>query len=559
MIKDHLGNVRMLLTEEQKVDKYPVASLETSKLSTEQAYYNINTNQIATGSSVIGLPTYTNDNGIGNNPPDPAFETSNSQKLYFLNSNNAKTGLGITLKVMAGDKIDIFGKSYYFQNNTGGSTANSAVGLLEILNGFLGTPAGAVASGAHEAVTATQLNSLSGTTSGINSLLSNQTTDNNQYTEKPKAYINYILFDEQFKSVGSGFSAVGENSELKDHHQDLQDIEVPKNGYVYIYCSNESPVDVYFDNLQVVHTQGRITEETHYYPFGFVMSGISSKDAGGIQNKFLYSSKELHSKEFSDGSGLEAYDYGARMYDQQLGRFWQVDPLADSMRRMSPYTFAYNNPIRFIDPDGMAPEDVVLDIQRTKNKDGTYSYSAKATINLTIVDPKGKMTSSAQQQAKDIAKNFGGMVYAKVGKEENVAINVSVELNLSVVSNAKDAKSTDYIIQAVQDIPGNPIGLGAIDGDVGAVESNLGSQMGKVVMHELGHIMGLQHSEGTLMNPNSDNNPSYQDTKIGHAAKRQLWGFIGNYQTNGTYRTLSTPKDSRQELKEFVQNNGITQ
>ncbi|HWR32612.1 MAG TPA: helix-turn-helix domain-containing protein, partial [Chitinophagaceae bacterium] len=137
MLKDHLGNVRMVLTEEQQQDKYPVASLEDAKISIEQQYYTINTSNIVLANTVTGLPNYINDNGIGNNPPDPPFEQANSQKLYKLNSNTNKTGLGIALKVMAGDKLDILGKSYYFENNTGGSGANSAIPVLEILNGLI--------------------------------------------------------------------------------------------------------------------------------------------------------------------------------------------------------------------------------------------------------------------------------------------------------------------------------------------------------------------------------------------------------------------------------------
>jgi RHS repeat-associated protein len=291
------------------------------------------------------------------------------------------------------------------------------------------------------------------------------------------------------------------------------------------------------------------------------MAGISSRAAGGIHNKVLYNSKELQSSEFSDGSGLEQYDYGARFYDQQIGRWHTVDPLADSMRRYSPYAFAYNNPMRFVDPDGMQPDDVVLQVQRTKNQDGTYSYSATATINLTVVDPKGKFSSVAQDEAKKIAKNFGGTVYATVGKEQNVAIHVNVELNINVVTNVNNAKSSDYIVQMVSDIPGNAIGQADnVGGDVGAVENNLSAkQMGNVLMHELGHIMGLEHRAGTLMNETNDTNPNYQNNQIGHAAKRQLWSFIGNYQQNGTYRTLNTPKDSRQELKEYLKRSGITQ
>ena len=134
-------------------------------------------------------------------------------------------------------------------------------------------------------------------------------------------------------------------------------IPVDKNGYVYVYFTNESDELVYFDNFNVSHEHGPLLEETNYYPFGLVQAGISSKSLGPVENKYQYNGKELQHKEFSDGEGLEWYDYGARMYDPQIGRWNHIDGLSELISAWSPYSYGFNNPIKFIDLDGRMNAD----------------------------------------------------------------------------------------------------------------------------------------------------------------------------------------------------------
>ena len=302
MIKDHLGNVRMVLTDEGQKDIYPVASLEPTKIATEKLYYDIKDAQVVDKGIATGITNYINDNGIGNNPADATFSATNSTKLYQLNSNTAKTGLGITLKVMAGDKIDVFGKSYYF-TNTSGTSGNNTVPIIDLLTAFLSAPAAAATTAGHGLITPSLINTPTGIT-GINNMAALQTNQSNTTPTKPRAFINVLFFDEQFNAVDFKISMVGNNSVVKDHFTELQNLMATKSGYVYIYCSNESPVNVFFDNLQVVQTRGPILEETHYYPFGLTMAGISSKAAGKLENR----------RKFNDGTELNT-DFDINLYE----------------------------------------------------------------------------------------------------------------------------------------------------------------------------------------------------------------------------------------------------
>jgi RHS repeat-associated protein len=56
-------------------------------------------------------------------------------------------------------------------------------------------------------------------------------------------------------------------------------------------------------------------------------------------------------------NNFETLDYGARMYDPQIGRWHTSDHLAEVSRRWSTCIYCYNNPLCFVDSDGMFADE----------------------------------------------------------------------------------------------------------------------------------------------------------------------------------------------------------
>ncbi|CAG5068871.1 hypothetical protein DYBT9623_01603 [Dyadobacter sp. CECT 9623] len=97
----------------------------------------------------------------------------------------------------------------------------------------------------------------------------------------------------------------------------------------------------------VFDEKGSTLQRTDYYPFGLCINrdGAVPK-VQDWANRYLYNGKERQ-------VGAGYVDYGARMYMPEIGRWGTTDPMSEVARRFSPYTYGNDNPLIFIDPDGM--------------------------------------------------------------------------------------------------------------------------------------------------------------------------------------------------------------
>jgi len=341
-LKDHLGNIRVVLNSEPPSPyptAYPTATMEDGNADNENLYYaNLDATRDAKPSGF-----------------DSEWDNQNVARLTSSDPSR-QTGPSITLKVNSGDKLNLSVKSFYQSYGADyGRNALGATALGQLVSALLSPMAltGSSLGAATDLINSNAFGSGSNFQNMVGSLPGSNYNNPPDYT--PKAYLVWMLFDSEFNLVKTGNSSgvMQVPTGADQMHPMVQTgITMDKGGFFYAYVVNESVMNVYFDNFQVSTTSSPVLEENNYYPFGMLNAQLSAPGITDPINNYKYNGKELQ-KELS----LEWLDYGARFYDPQIGRFTTIDPKAELDRRVTPFAYVFDNPMRFIDPDGMSGDE----------------------------------------------------------------------------------------------------------------------------------------------------------------------------------------------------------
>lgn len=452
-LKDHLGNTRVTFTTAPKTIDFTLNYESDAGLPDDIAMF-----ENVEPSSIIAndLMDHT----------DAGTTYTNSQLLN--GASGSIVGSVLTIPVGKGDQINAEVYAKYMAATGTSNPVSSIAGL--VIGAITGNTGSSNYEGAINGATASSGGSLvDALGSGVSS-------------SEPKAFINLMFLADDATDIGE-FAYKQVTGSSNNTHAILaldQAFEAPSSGYVVVYLSNESSMltEVYFDDLSITVNESKIIQTDSYYPFGLTFN--SYQRSTEKENKYL----------FNQGTGDKKFDTERitdldlnwdmtklRTYDYTIGRFLQVDPLADvaGQESLTPYHYSLNNPIRWNDPLGDCTGPDCPKVKASGPSAGTEvnNNSAKAYAHIAKVDVSG--TDSF---------NVGG---TKVGEKANFGINVlnaeaeaKGEINEKGVSGQASLSVIGLGMELGGAIGGEKNNVGVkVKGEVGIAKAGVGIELGK--------------------------------------------------------------------------------
>src|SRR5690554_5004378 len=231
------------------------------------------------------------------------------------------------------------------------------------------------------------------------------------------------------------------------------------NTYLYAYQYTDHLGNVRLSYADVnkngtIEPATEILEENNYYPFGLKHKGYneivnSNRSEAAERYKF-------NGMEWQPELGLDLYDFGARNYDTAIGRWLNVDPLAEEMRRFSPYVYAFNNPIYFIDPDGMKPDDWYIDWGSGKvlGQDGAKTNNVRIIKGQSWAQIKNTEGGTMSQSATDKLQAESNIITIDRNKIHS-DIN---KINTATINDPTKERQAFFMVNRSEDADGCPLG-----------------------------------------------------------------------------------------------------
>ncbi len=199
------------------------------------------------------------------------------------------------------------------------------------------------------------------------------------------------------------------------------------------------------NNREVVNASGNVQQITNYYPFGAPYADPKAVKGSALQ-PYKYNGKELDTMH-----GLNTYDYGARQYDPILARWDRIDSRCEDFYAVSPYVYANNNPVKFIDPDGNSPLSALIKVAAKQGvKSGIKTY-IKKNIEHRLKN----------YMSKDMLKQFAKDADDVMGALDNSWWETALELVPvagDIYGGSKFAKQMTTAYNKLQDLENKYIG-----------------------------------------------------------------------------------------------------